>query len=187
MPHHHSPSHLHTRLAARRLIQVPRPAPSTTGAVLRHTEWAGHPHNFIVLRLPKNKKNQHCCWGFLFFNKKLASIETSHRYSPGLAVRVWSKYHAEVASDQCDWAALRLGGTPLKYFVRKTLKTKKPQSFHFEVLFFNKKLAFTYSPRFDPSTIGGAGLNCSVRNGKRCSPALSTPWRSLIFLFHSSQ
>ena len=39
----------------------------------------------------------------------------------------------------------------------------------------NKKLASTYSPGFDPSTIGGAGLNCSVRNGKRCSPALLTP------------
>ena len=32
-------------------------------------------------------------------------------------------------------------------------------------------LAATYSPGCDPSTIGAAGLNFSVRDGKRCSPA----------------
>ncbi len=35
----------------------------------------------------------------------------------------------------------------------------------------NKK-ATTYSPTFYGSTIGAAGLNFSVRNGKRCTPAL---------------
>jgi hypothetical protein len=35
-----------------------------------------------------------------------------------------------------------------------------------------KKMATTYSPTFYGSTIGAAGLNCSVRNGKRCTPAL---------------
>jgi hypothetical protein len=36
----------------------------------------------------------------------------------------------------------------------------------------NIKMATTYSPTFYSSTIGAAGLNCSVRNGKRCTPAL---------------
>ena len=34
-------------------------------------------------------------------------------------------------------------------------------------LLCNKNVAFTYSPGFEPSTIGGSGLNFSVRNGKR--------------------
>ncbi len=37
------------------------------------------------------------------------------------------------------------------------------------------KPAATYSPRPEgPSTIGAEGLNCSVRNGKRCFPLAST-------------
>ena len=36
----------------------------------------------------------------------------------------------------------------------------------------NKKLATTYSPTVEGSTIGAAGLNFSVRNGKRWTPAL---------------
>ena len=32
---------------------------------------------------------------------------------------------------------------------------------------YNKILASTYSPEFELSTIGGAGLNFSVRDGKR--------------------
>jgi hypothetical protein len=61
-----------------------------------------------------------------------------------------------------------------KVFFSKPIKQKNPNIY---MLRFNsnKKLASTYSPGFDPSTIGGAGLNCSVRNGKRCSPALLTP------------
>ena len=36
---------------------------------------------------------------------------------------------------------------------------------------FQSKPAATYSPRPEgPSTIGAVGLNCSVRNGKRCFP-----------------
>jgi hypothetical protein len=73
------------------------------------------------------------------YNKKLASIETSHRYSPR---------------------------TRRPRLIQAPYKTKKPQHLHVEVN-YNKKLASTYSPGFDPSTIGGAGLNCSVRNGKR--------------------
>ena len=34
------------------------------------------------------------------------------------------------------------------------------------------KLAATYSPTLSCSTIGAHGLNCSVRNGKRCAPWL---------------
>ena len=34
------------------------------------------------------------------------------------------------------------------------------------------KLAATYSPTLACSTIGAHGLNCSVRNGKRCAPWL---------------
>ena len=38
-----------------------------------------------------------------------------------------------------------------------------------------EKPAATYSPRPEgPSTIGAEGLNCSVRNGKRCFPLAST-------------
>ena len=33
------------------------------------------------------------------------------------------------------------------------------------------EVAAAYSPGRDTSTIGSAGLNGSVRNGKRCSPA----------------
>ena len=33
------------------------------------------------------------------------------------------------------------------------------------------KLAATYSSTSRGSTIGARGLNCSVRNGKRCDPA----------------
>ena len=35
------------------------------------------------------------------------------------------------------------------------------------LLFVNKILASTYSPEYELSTISGAGLNCSVREGKR--------------------
>ena len=40
-------------------------------------------------------------------------------------------------------------------------------------------MAITYSSTCYGSTIGATGLNFSVRNGKRCTPALSSPLISL--------
>jgi hypothetical protein len=44
---------------------------------------------------------------------------------------------------------------------------KRKNSNPYEVAVLSKDLASTYSPEFELSTIGGAGLNCSVRDGKR--------------------
>ena len=46
------------------------------------------------------------------------------------------------------------------------IKTKKAFIISNEGL----KVATTYSPTFECSTICAGGLNCSVRNGKRCFP-----------------
>ena len=48
---------------------------------------------------------------------------------------------------------------------------KKSTSSFPEVL-LNNRVATTYSPTFYGSTIGAAGLNFSVRDGKRWTPAL---------------
>jgi hypothetical protein len=49
---------------------------------------------------------------------------------------------------------------------RKELSTKKDHLFG-DGLFCNSIVATTYFTRFDPSIIGGSGLNFSVRDGKR--------------------
>ena len=81
---------------------------------------------------------------------------------PELANSIWSNYQVGTAFRHNSSVQLRIKQKNLTVY---TMRFKS-----------NKKLASTYSPRFDPSTIGGAGLNCSVRNGKRWSPALLTPW-----------
>ena len=52
-------------------------------------------------------------------------------------------------------------------------KTKKRESQNPETPY--KRLAATYFPTNRRSIIGDAGLNFSVRNGKRCSPAPRPP------------
>ena len=44
---------------------------------------------------------------------------------------------------------------------------KRKKRVPYEDSLYNKNLASTYSPEFELSTIGGAGLNYSVRDGKR--------------------
>ena len=57
----------------------------------------------------------------------------------------------------------------LKYYYPALRAKKKPLGMFQGALWY---WATTYSPTGQGSTIGAAGLNFSVRNGKRCAPAL---------------
>ena len=62
---------------------------------------------------------------------------------------------------------LKLGETPRE---KRTRWKQPPTKLVHRRLSY--KLAATYSPTLSCSTIGAHGLNCSVRNGKRCAPWL---------------
>ena len=62
---------------------------------------------------------------------------------------------------------------------RNTTKKIKPllikKAFRYYLKAFGNNVAATYSPGSNPSTIGAAGLNFSVRDGKRWDPCARPP------------
>ena len=75
------------------------------------------------------------------------------------------------------FASLR-GTKQSRQFWWRRIKTESPTPF--QVRGFRCGWAATYFPTLSRSIIGAAGLNFSVRDGKRCAPALLPPLVSLV-------